>query len=430
MKLITRATTYFFAIYVFVMIGGAVFLYFTIRALVYKQIDSTLLAEKNIIQEQIEETDTIPDFAPSLRRLIEVKLLSNTVRFSEVFRDTSIYDTKSESYGSYRCLAFSSNTSDGIGYSIRIIRPLDEREELLQDIGMYMFYLFFIILIASILINYFVSKRLWNPFYGTVRKASSFNVQTDLPLDLPDSETDEFRQLNTVINQMTERMKRDYLNLKEFNEDASHEIQTPIAIIRSKMEILMQNSNLRKEDLEHIKTINEATDRLLKLNQGLLLISKIENNYFQKPREISLRQIILNYLNDYLEIIQIKNITTEVIGDDPAMIVMDETLADILISNLISNAVRYNIKGGLIRCHTRNGQIKISNTGIPLTVDPEQLFRRFRKGSGNHQSVGLGLSIVKKISDNYGIGIKYVCNDGLHEVTLTFCGTYQSKAGD
>jgi signal transduction histidine kinase len=405
-------------IFVVVMIAGAVILYFTIRSLVYKQIDSSLLTEKNIIQEQIEITDTIPDFAASSRHQIEVRLLDVTSRYSEIFRDTSIYDSRSREYGSFRMLRCTGTTNKGVGYSIRVIQPLDENEELLQDIGLFLFFLFLIILFASILINYVISKKVWNPFYVAVKKASGFNVQTDMPLELPESDTDEFSELNNVINQMTERMKRDYLNLKEFNEDASHEIQTPLAIIRSKMEILMQNRNLRKEDIDNIKTINEATDRLLKLNQGLLLISKIENNYFRNLKKVSLRQIITKYLSNYSEIISIKNISTEVTGSDSAFVEMDEILADTLISNLVSNAVRYNIDGGLIKCHTGERSVIISNTGIPLTVEPELLFKRFRKGSNSQQSVGLGLSIVKKISDNYGITVKYSSSGNIHEVSL------------
>jgi signal transduction histidine kinase len=408
------------------MIAGAVILYFTIRSLVYKQIDSSLLTEKNIIQEQIEITDTIPDFAASSRHQIEVKLLDATARYKEILKDTSVYDNKSGSYSSFRSLECTGTTNKGIGYSIRVIQPLDENEELLQDIGLFLFFLFLVILLASILINYLISKKVWNPFYIAVKKASSFNVQTDKPLDLPESDTDEFSQLNTVMNQMTERMKRDYINLKEFNEDASHEIQTPLAIIRSKMEILMQNRDLRKVDLENIKSINEATDRLLKLNQGLLLISKIENNYFQNKKQVSLRQTIISFLTNYSEIINIKNIVTELTGSDLAFVEMDEILADTLISNLISNAVRYNVKGGFIKCHTGQGSITISNTGSPLEVEPELLFKRFRKGGHSQQSVGLGLSIVKKIADNYGIIVKYRYTENIHEVKLTIPegGTY------
>jgi len=422
LKLIAKATSYFFVIYVVVMIAGAVILFFTIRSLLNKQIDSSLLTEKNIIQKQIEVTDTIPDFAASSRHQIEVKLLDATARYKETFKDTSIYDSNSESFGSFRALTCTGTTNAGIGYSIRVIQPLDENEELLKDIGLFLFFIFLVILISSIIINYLISRRVWKPFIVALGKASSFNVQTDMPLDLPESDTDEFSQLNNVISQMTERMKRDYLNLKEFNEDASHEIQTPLAIIRSKMEILMQNRNLRKEDLENIKSINEATDRLLKLNQGLLMISKIENNYFQNMKKVSLRQIILKYLSNYSEIINIKGISTEVTGSDDVFVEMDEILSDTLISNLISNAVRYNIDDGYIRCHTEKGSVLISNTGIPLVVEPELLFKRFRKGGKSLQSVGLGLSIVKRIADNYGIAIKYTCSGNVHEVRLTIQG--------
>ena len=422
MKLITRATSYLFAGYTVVIIAAGVFLYLTIKTLVYKQIDSILTAEKNIIQEQIDVSDTIPELAPVMRRQIEVRLFEKTVRYSEIFRDTSIYDTLNRDIGSYRYLRFTSNTPEGTGYSIVIIRPLDEKDELLRDIGLYMFYLFLTILLATVLINYFIATRLWKPFYNTVRETSSFNVQTDDPLELPVSETEEFSRLNSVINQMTARMKQDYLNLKEFNEDASHEIQTPLAIIRSKLELLMQNASLRKEDIENIKTINEATDRLLKVNQGLLLISKIENNYFRNPVRISLRERVAGYFSDYSEIINIKGIKTVLTGDDPVYAEMDEILADVLISNLVSNAVRYNIKDGFIECQATPGKLLIRNSGIPLTTDPELLFKRFRKGGSGQQSVGLGLSIVKKITDSYGINISYRYSDHIHTIQLAMPG--------
>ncbi|HVN57240.1 MAG TPA: HAMP domain-containing sensor histidine kinase [Bacteroidales bacterium] len=418
MKLLTRATSYFFAGYAVVIMAGGIFLYFTIKTLVYKQIDGGLVSEKNIIQEQIDLTDTIPELAPTMRRQIEVRLFDKTVRYSEIFRDTSLYDTTSDNYGSFRYLRYTSSTPDGTGYSITIIRPLDEKDELLKDIGLYMFYLFLTILLATILINYLVSRRLWRPFYKTVKETSNFNVQTDNPLELPESETEEFNRLNSVINQMTERMKRDYINLKEFNEDASHEIQTPLAIIRSKLELLMQNSNLRKEDIESIRTINEATDRLLRVNQGLLLISKIENNYFQNPVRISLKEKVIGYLNDYSEIVNIKEIRTEVTGDDPAEVVMDEILAGVLVSNLISNAVRYNIDGGFISCRTDTGSLTVSNSGPPLTTEPGLLFKRFRRGGQGQNSVGLGLSIVKKITDTYCMSIDYTFSEGVHTIKL------------
>jgi signal transduction histidine kinase len=237
---------------------------------------------------------------------------------------------------------------------------------------------------------------------------------------LPHTDIKEFRQLNRVFDSMTRKMRNDYLNLKEFSENAAHEIQTPLAVIRSKTDLLMQQKKLNKESISLIKSINEATTKLYKLNQGLLLISKIENQIFHEKKMISLKQITESGLDNYKEIMQLKKIRVEMDAVDEAYIEMNETLAEVLISNLLSNAVRFNVDSGFINCHIDNMFLIITNSGLPLTVDPEILFRRFHKASDNPHSVGLGLSIVKKITDTYGMQIEYSCRDNIHEIKLQY----------
>jgi signal transduction histidine kinase len=402
------------------MIAGAVLLYFTIRRVVYKQIDNSLITEKVIIQDQIEQSDTIPDFAASFGHQIEVSLLNSPARNAQIIKDTVSYDTISGNYLPYRYIYFSGITHRKKSYTISIFQTLSEKQELLEDISLYMFFLFLSLFLISILLNYLISRKLWSPFYNSVDKAGRFDIQSDKLLDLPDTDINEFRQLNLVFEQMTQKMRNDYLNLKEYNENAAHEIQTPLAVIRSKMEILMQHKELKKDSINLIKSIDEATTRLFKLNQGLLLISKIENLYFQEEKEISLKQIIEKGIDNYKEIMQLKKITIEMETSDPAIVLMNEVLAEVLVSNLLSNAVRYNIDGGFIRFYTNDRCITITNSGLPLKTDPELLFRRFHKGSDNPQSVGLGLSIVKKIADNYKMKIFYICTGNIHKLKLDY----------
>jgi signal transduction histidine kinase len=402
------------------MIAGGIFLYFTIKRGVYKQIDNSLTTEKVIIQDQIEQTDTIPDFAVSFGHQIEVRLLGGPVRESQVIRDTAISDSISGGESTFRYLYCAGNTRSNKGYTIKIQQTLSEKKELLKDISLYMFFLFLSLLLISILLNYLISKKLWDPFYLMVGKAEKFDIQSDKDIELPDTNIKEFHQLNLVFSKMTRKMRNDYLSLKEYNENSAHEIQTPLAIIQSKLEILMQRKELKKESLNLIRSINEATARLFKLNQGLLLISKIDNFYFQEEKEISLKEIIDKSIINYKEIMQLKNVRVDLEANDPAFVKMNDILADVLISNLISNAVRYNIDGGFINCFLGSGYLTISNSGLPLTIDPEQLFRRFHKKSENPHSVGLGLSIVKKIVDTYKMKIEYTCIGNIHELRLDF----------
>jgi signal transduction histidine kinase len=420
LKLLTRSTYYYFVFSILAMFAAGTLLYFTIREIVYNQIDDSLTTEKTIIQDQIEETDLIPDFNTSFGHLIEVRLLKSPTLYSQKINDTDLYDLKTETFLPFRHIRFSNNTQRNIGYTIDIYQVLDENQKLLDSVSFVMFFLFLSLLLVSLFVNYFVSKKLWSPFFNAVNEAAKFNILSDKPLELPDTGIDEFRQLKAVLEQMTDKMRMDYKNLKEYNENSSHEIQTPLAIIRSKLDILVQNKKLNKESINIIKSINEATTRLLKLNQGLLLISKIENLQFPEIKELSLKKMIGDNLHYYEEIMELKKIRVETEFTDTATVNMNETLADIMISNLLSNAVRYNIDNGYIICRLDNRFLTITNSGTPLDFDTGNLFMRFRKGTNHSQSVGLGLSIVKKIVDYYGMQISYTSTGPVHEIKLAY----------
>jgi len=427
LKLLTKSTYYFLILSLLAMITGGALLYFTIKKVIYRQIDNSLITEKIIIQDQIEQTDTIPDFEATFGHQIEVKLLNYAVRKYQSIKDTDIYDPKSDSFTPFRYIFSSGTTIQKKGFIITVFQEISEKNELLQDISLYMFFLFFSLLLISILINYLIARRLWGPFYRSVQIASGFDIQSDKPLDLPQTDIKEFNQLNSVFDDMTHKMRNDYLNLKEFSENAAHEIQTPLAVIRSKTDLLMQQRNLNKDSISLIKSINEATTKLFKLNQGLLLISKIENQAFHEKKIVSLKQIIESGLDNYKEIMQLKKITVEMEANSKALVEMNDVLAEVLISNLLSNAVRFNISNGFIKCHLDDNNLIITNSGLPITTDPEYLFRRFHKGSDNPQSVGLGLSIVKKITETYGMDITYTCNDSIHKIKLQFSHNKQNE---
>ena len=420
MKLLTKSTVYFLLSSILVMVVGGALLYLTIKRVIYKQIDNSLITEKTIIQDQIRHTDSIPDFEASLGHQIEVKLLDHPISNFQSIKDTDIYDYKSDSFIPFRYIYSAGNTLQKKGYIITIFRVISEKSELLQDIALYMFLLFFSLLLISILINYLVARRLWSPFYMSVKKAAGFDIQSEEPLDLPDTDITEFSQLNMIFDNMTHKMRNDYLNLKEFSENAAHEIQTPLAVIRSKTDLLMQQKKLNKESIGLIKSINEATTKLFKLNQGLLLISKIENQIFHEKKTVSLKQIIEHGLENYKEIMQLKKIRVDLDATDDALVEMNEVLAEVMISNLLSNAVRFNVDGGFIKCHIDGNFLIFTNSGLPLNIDPEILFRRFHKASDNPQSVGLGLAIVKKIAESYGLQINYTCKDTIHELKVQY----------
>ncbi len=405
------------------MVAGGMFLYFTIRKDINRQIDTSLVTEKDIIRDQLEQTDSIPNFYADFKHQIDVRFTGRNTQEYEIIDDTIIHDDSTGVDLPYRYIIYQGSTPRKRGYSISIMQSVDEKIHLLESVSVYTFGLFISLLVISLLINFLISNRLWQPFYISVRKAERFNILSDATLELPDTNIQEFKQLNRVIEKMTRKMRNDYLSLKEFNENASHELQTPLAIIRSKTELLMQKKDIRKDSLDLIKSINDATNKLFKLNQGLLLISKIENQYYHEVTNLSLVAVIRNWFDNYREIMQLKNITINSEVSSEGLVEMNEALAEVLISNLLSNAVRYNISNGFIEWQIDDSNLTIINSGLPLKTNPEYLFRRFNKESDNPQSVGLGLSIVKKITDSYRMDIRYTCQENIHQVRIRFRNT-------
>jgi signal transduction histidine kinase len=218
---------------------------------------------------------------------------------------------------------------------------------------------------------------------------------------------------------MSKKIRLDYLNLKEFNENAAHELQTPLAIIKSKLELLIQKENLDENQLQLISAVFEATTRMSKLNQGLLLISKIENNQFLQTENVNIAAMLDKTIDHFQEMIDHRGITVTKNYADSAFLKMNPILTEIFITNLISNAIRHNISNGRIDLTVKHDSFIIANTGVPMKTNPKDLFQRFRKSEIHTDSVGLGLSIVQKIADLYQLKVDYLHHDGLHTLTIS-----------
>ena len=187
------------------------------------------------------------------------------------------------------------------------------------------------------------------------------------------------------------------------------------------MDLLIQNESLTQEQLHLIGSVYDATSKMAKLNQGLLLISKIGNNQFTEIEENDLIRLIDRTLSNFGEMIEYRKLTVNRHFETPVVIRLNRILAEILITNLISNAIKHNYESGHIDIVANSKMLRISNSGQSMTVNPSELFERFRKsGSRNNDSIGLGLSIVKKITELYQFRIEYLYDHELHTIQILF----------
>ncbi|MEX0595770.1 MAG: HAMP domain-containing sensor histidine kinase, partial [Candidatus Paceibacterota bacterium] len=219
---------------------------------------------------------------------------------------------------------------------------------------------------------------------------------------------------------MHERIKQDYKNLKEFIENISHEIQNPLAIIKSRIDLLQQNENLDKSQAELIQSIQSNTIRLSNLNKSLILLSKIDNNQFHIREKVEIVDNINLHLDNFEDFIQSKNISLHKDFKNNILIMADPSLISILLLNLLKNSIYHNLPSGTIEIITELDTLIIRNSGKELDINPEDMFKRFIKSSNKPDSIGLGLAIVKKICDYYNFTIHYTCQDNFHIIIIIF----------
>jgi signal transduction histidine kinase len=275
-----------------------------------------------------------------------------------------------------------------------------------------------LLFLVLFMVNRFLLRKLWEPFYNTLGLIKQFNLSSQRIITGLDTDIDEFRELGIAVKEMTGKVLQDYDSLKNFADNASHEMQTPLAIINSRLDLMIQDQRLDEKQMKQLQGIYDATGRLTKLNQSLLLLTKIENNQFAEARPIQLDVLIREKLFQLDELVTARHLQLNIDGR-PASVLMNDYLADILINNLLSNAIRHNLENGRIDISIYPGILTISNTSDPLGFDPSGIFDRFQK-SAHSQGIGLGLAIVKQICDNYHLTIDYRYFDDMHTFTIRF----------
>jgi signal transduction histidine kinase len=279
-----------------------------------------------------------------------------------------------------------------------------------------------LLLIAIVVLNRKSSGLLWKPFLSTVEKVNTFDVTRNESLTLQaETGTAEFNELNKVITALIDRVNRAYHNQKQFVENASHEMQTPLAIIRSKLELLINQPGLTEKNAALIADITEANDRLSQMNRTLLLLAKIENNQFPETERVDVSELlkkIIEVFKGHYEEFPVLRTTIE----NALTVPVNRILIEVMISNLIKNAIDHNQPDGYINISLSKNTLTIENTGPALSVPPHDLFERFKKGSHQTKTTGLGLALVKQICNLYHFTITYNYNDGWHRVIVNFEG--------
>lgn len=278
----------------------------------------------------------------------------------------------------------------------------------------------FVFLIALvILLSELISWHILKPFNDTLDAIQQFEIDQENTINVQETQTTEFRELNNFLVKMSGKAKNSYIALKEFSENASHELQTPIATMKAKIELLME-SELEETQAAMLSDIHDELEKLAKINHSLTLLAKLENYNSDLNSRIDLSPILAGKIIAFTDWMEMREINLETVLEPQVAIALDESLAVLMLNNLISNSIRHNILGGKIIIHLTSTKLNIKNTGKAPGIPISELFGRFKKGNSERDSIGIGLAIVKKICELYGHQISYEYADGWHSLTLVF----------
>ncbi|MEO5675865.1 MAG: HAMP domain-containing sensor histidine kinase [Chitinophagales bacterium] len=396
-----------------------VFLFFMIGYVIHSDMDENMADEQQQIALAFQLNGELPE-AQNLKSVrVEVSEIAVAYEMEPRIVDTLIYNTFEDEYIPHRQLSFVISNGHK-HYLIRLSHSKLESDDLLVSLLIFTI-IFMLALIAVIyFFNRSISKKIWQSFNDTLQKLRAFDLTGKNQISFSHSLIAEFEELNQSLSRMTEKINRDYSRLKEFTENASHEIQTPLSIIRGKLEILIQSDQLDEEQMNSIQAINEAISRLSKLNSALLTLTRIENYQFTGIERIHLATFLRNKLAMLDEMLQQKEISVSLDFDEGSFLIMNPSLVDLLFDNLIGNALKHNHEKGFIRIHIGGNKMSISNSGEPARMSTEILFDRFVKNSPSSESLGLGLAMVRQICMNYGFGIQYIIEGTEHTMILSF----------
>ena len=412
MKLLQRTALYQALLALPMVVIGTAISYGLVRHTVTREVDEGLENHAVQLRERIRTGDrdleiTAPDML--------VRLSAGTIA-NEQFSDTVIYNKLEEEDIPWRIGRFPAGQADGNSAILTIGRSQLETDDLVMGIAMSIAAVLVLFTLCTLLLFRWLSKRLWRPFHANLAAMESFSPDATTP-PLAPSSVDEFAGMARALDSMMANMQRDFTAQKRFTEQAAHELRTPLAILRGRLDQLIQSPNMGEGEAESIQGMYSASERMGRTISDMLILAQVGDSG-SLPQEVEWSRVFREEMALLQDLMAQRQLTVELIEESRCRIQLDPMLAQLLASNLLRNAVQHNVPNGSISVGITQESITVRNTGPVLAVDPATLFDRFAKGDPSSSSPGLGLSMVKEIAERNGLRVEYTVAEGMHTVTM------------
>ena len=419
MKLLTKTSLYYLLCSIPILLIVALINYFTLSVVLKESNEDYFKKKKKIVERYIEQNDSIGLHFFLKNSDAKLNSVPNNYNRQDRYCDTLLFDEFDKELADVQMLKTVIRTDKG-KFSLQLWRSTVDNDELVSNIITSQILIFVLLFLLMIGVNWWLSSKLWKPFYSTIKSIQSFRASTIEKPVLETSKITEFKELNISIESMMEKMMSDYKTQKQFTENASHEMQTPLAVIKAKIELLLQSNKLSKIETDYIATINNAATKLTRLNKTLLLLTKIENQQFKIEKNVVVNQIINESIIMFQSHFEEKNITILKTITSEKKLSINPDLCSILINNILLNAIVHNFQNGTVEINLNEKQLIISNTGPTLHLDSSKIFNRFHKKNSSNESLGLGLAIAKEIATINRLVISYKFESDKHCFCIEF----------
>ena len=407
-------------LFLLMAVWGVLF-YYAIIDEVVDETDDTLENYGEILMESALHDPSILETEGSLMSFYKFTPISEEEgrHYRQVFYDATVYIELEDEDEPVRVMCTAFRMPDGQYYELKLMISILERDDMVEAMLWYLGALFLLFLICTSIGIQLVLKGVFRPLHRLLDWLHCIQPGKEVPpLDNP-TKIRECRQLSDAALDMGNRSYKAYEEQKQFIENASHELQTPLAIVRGKVELLAESEGMTEQQMEQLDEIYATLGRAVKLNKSLLLLSRIENGQYTEMEDVSVDEILDELLPDLMDIYEHKQVRLiRKREEQPFIIRCNHSLAQILVSNLVKNSLLHNREGGELQVLTTPTSLVIKNTGdVPL--DGEKLFRRFYHGmDGKKDSTGLGLAIARSIALSSSLKLTYEWQDGMHTFRL------------
>ncbi len=418
-ELLQKNTRFFLRWLPIVLLGFCVLFYFLMQYQAHHMQEKQLLLKNKNIWNAFTSSDV--NFNKHIKGEYDIfESDAISTKLLDEPRDTLLWYEEQQKFLPFKVLTNKVNWHEKI-YQISGYVSSTEINHLVIKVFITEAIILLLLLLSIIILNRISSGILWKPFFITMKKVNEYDINKSRSINLTDETgITEFNDLNKTISILISNINASFDHQKQFVENASHEMQTPLAIIRSRIELLVNQPALTEDIAAIVGDITDANNRMTQLNRTLLLLAKVENNQFPETENLNVSLMIDGiietftnlYENDFPEISFNKN--------QPLIIKANHSLIEILLSNVIKNAIVHNTKEGMMKVTVEDKKLLVENTGPELQGTPEEMFERFKKGSDKTKTTGLGLALAKQICYLYGYTISYEYRKGWHTLKILF----------